>query len=82
MPHASSPAIPPLILVNARLVDPESGTETRGGLLIVDGRIADIGPAVTAANAPTSARIVDCGGDVVAPGLIDMQAFVGEPGAE
>ena len=26
--------------------------------------------------------IVDCGGDVVAPGLVDMRAFVGEPGAE
>src|SRR5947199_206279 len=26
--------------------------------------------------------IVDCAGDVVAPGLIDMRAFIGEPGAE
>ena len=31
---------------------------------------------------PAEARIVDCGGDVVSPGLIDMRAFVGEPGAE
>ena len=27
-------------------------------------------------------RCIDCGGEVVAPGLIDMRAFVGEPGAE
>ena len=32
--------------------------------------------------APADARIVDCGGDVVAPGLVDMRAFIGEPGAE
>jgi dihydroorotase len=68
--------------VNARLVDPASGVETQGGLLVLDGRIADFGPALTAASAPEGAHVVDCRGDVVAPGLIDMLAFVGEPGAE
>ncbi len=72
----------PLLFVNARLVDPSSGVETRGGLLALDGRIADLGPAVTADGAPEGARIVDCRGDVLAPGLVDLQAFVGEPGAE
>lgn len=72
----------PLLLVNARLVDPASGVETRGGLLALNGRIADLGPSVTADGAPDGARIVDCRGDVVAPGLVDLQAFVGEPGAE
>ncbi len=75
-----SPA--PILFVNARLVDPVRGSETRGGLLVRDGRIADLGPALTADSAPGGARIIDCGGDVLAPGLIDMQAFVGEPGAE
>jgi dihydroorotase len=70
----------PTFFANARLIDPATGSETRGGLLVVDGRIADLGPGVGAA--PEGARIVDCGGDVLAPGLIDMQAFVGEPGAE
>lgn len=72
----------PLLFVNARLVDPASGVETGGGLLALDGRIADLGPAITADSAPQGARIVDCEGDVLAPGLIDMQAFLGEPGAE
>lgn len=72
----------PLLFVNARLVDPASGVETRGGLLALNGRIADLGPSVTADGAPDGARIVDCRGDVVAPGLVDLQAFVGEPGAE
>jgi len=72
----------PIALVNARLVDPEALSETRGGVLVAGGRILDLGPAVTADAAPADARVVDCGGDVVSPGLIDMQAFVGEPGAE
>jgi len=79
MPTLHAPAAP-LLLQNARLIDPATGSETRGGLLVVDGRIAELGPGV--GSAPDGARIVDCAGDVVCPGLIDMQAFVGEPGAE
>ena len=33
-------------------------------------------------TAPEGAEIVDCGGLLLAPGLVDMRAFVGEPGAE
>ena len=72
----------PLALLNARLIDPAAGTETRGGLLIIDGVIADLGGAVTRDSVPADAVIIDCAGDMVAPGLIDMRAFVGEPGAE
>ena len=72
----------PFAFLNARLVDPNSECESFGGALIVDGRLAGVGAAVTAANLPAETRIVDCGGDVVAPGLVDMRAFIGEPGAE
>lgn len=71
-----------LALVNARLVDPVAGTETMGGVLIEQGTIRRIGAEVTAANLPQLCRAIDCRGDVVAPGLVDMHAFVGEPGAE
>jgi len=72
----------PLALLNARLIDPAAGTETRGGLLMINGVIADLGGAVTRDSVPADAQIIDCAGDMVAPGLIDMRAFVGEPGAE
>jgi dihydroorotase len=72
----------PLALVNARLIDPVRESEARGGVLIIDGIIRDLGPQVVAASLPPHAHIIDCAGDVVAPGLIDMCAFVGEPGAE
>ena len=71
-----------LALVNARLVDPVAGTETRGGVLVERGYIRQVGPNVTASSLPGQVRTIDCRGDVVAPGLVDMHAFVGEPGAE
>ena len=70
-----------LALLNARLIDPATGLDTRGGVLIADGIIKVVGASVTKDNVG-DARIIDCGGDIVAPGLIDMRVFVGEPGAE
>jgi dihydroorotase len=71
----------PTLLTNARLIDPSSDLDGRGGVLIQDGVIAEAGPGVGKSSAPEGAEIVDCAGKVVAPGLIDMRAFVGEPGA-
>lgn len=68
------------LLHNATLVDPASGRSARGSLLVRDGMIAQIGWGETLA-AP-DAHAIDCGGDIVCPGLIDMRAFLGEPGAE
>jgi dihydroorotase len=71
----------PLVLTDAQLVDPASGREARGSLLVRDGLIADVAWGATPAT-PEGAQAVDCGGLVLAPGLVDMRAFVGEPGAE
>jgi dihydroorotase len=73
---------PALALVNARLIDPGAGRESRGGVLVRDGVIAALGAAVSASALPLGTRMIDCAGDCVAPGLIDLRAFVGEPGAE
>ncbi|MBN9082654.1 MAG: dihydroorotase [Rhizobiales bacterium] len=71
----------PVALINARLLDPATGKETPGGVMIENGLIVDIGAKVTKANAGERTQVVDCGGDIVSPGLIDMCAFIGEPGA-
>ena len=68
-------------LVNARLLDPASGRDELGGVLVEDGSIIDLGPHITAA-ACGGAQIIDCGGRALAPGLIDMMVFTGEPGYE
>ena len=75
-------SVPPIAFINARLVDPVAETESHGGLIVMDGAIAGVGAKVTRAQLPAEARVVDCGGDVVSPGLVDMRVFVGEPGAE
>ncbi len=72
----------PIAFLNARLIDPAEMRESRGGALVVDGKIAALGAAVRRESVPAEARLIDCEGDVVAPGLIDMRAFIGEPGAE
>lgn len=69
----------PTLFVNARLVCPASGRDEIGSLLADGGQIAELGPDVAPAS---RADVVDCKGAVLAPGLIDIGAFVGEPGAE
>jgi dihydroorotase len=69
------------VYINARLVDPASGLDAEGGLLVQDGLIADLGPHLRR-NAPPDTEVIDCNGHVLAPGLIDCQVFTGEPGEE
>jgi dihydroorotase len=66
---------------DAHLVEPASGREGRGAVLIRDGVIADVVWG-TAPDLPGDIQHVDCGGHVLSPGLVDARAFVGEPGAE
>ncbi len=72
----------PILLANARIVDPSRDLDFPGDLLIADGVIRDAKRGIGAAGVPEGTEIVDCRGNIVAPGLVDMRAFVGEPGAE
>ncbi len=65
------------LFTNARLIDPEAGTETRGALLVRDGIIAAI---LTGSDLPQAAQTVDCDGDCLAPGIVDLGVKVSEPG--
>lgn len=81
--HATRPDdFPPIVLYNARLVDPASNRDEIGGIIVVDGMITKIGADVTSASAKKGIQAIDCRGHVLCPGLIDMQVFVGEPGIE
>jgi dihydroorotase len=72
----------PILLTNARIVDPSCDLDIHGDLLIADGIVRDVRRGIGAAGVPEGTKIIDCKDKVVAPGLIDMRAFIGEPGAE
>ncbi|MCX7355501.1 MAG: dihydroorotase [Alphaproteobacteria bacterium] len=79
---ARKPATGRVAYVNARLLDPASGLDTKGGLVTDGEAIAALGPEVTAKSHPEGTIIVDCGGHCLAPGLVDMRVQVREPGEE
>lgn len=79
MAHPNPPA--PTSFINARLIDPASGSDQPGGLHVANGVIADVGPHLRR-NAPSGTHVIDCKGQILAPGLIDMQVSTGEPGTE
>ncbi len=61
---------------NARLIDPEAGTDRLGNLVADNGIIAALGTA----SAPRGAETVDCRGRCLAPGIVDIGVKIGEPG--
>ncbi len=73
------PGVSDTLISNVRLLDPASGTDAHGSLLIRDGLIADHGPAL---GRPDGAVEIDGDGAVLCPGLVDMRAALGEPGFE
>jgi len=68
--------------LNARLLDPASGLDETGALLVEDGKIADVGPHLFKDGAPSVRQVVDCKGLCLAPGLVDMRVQIREPGQE
>lgn len=73
---------PATAYVNARMIDPASGLDTPGALLVEDKLIADLGPHLFADGVPDGIDIIDCGGHVLCPGLVDMHVHLREPGHE
>lgn len=71
----------PLLIENARIVDPASGKDGLGAVLVEEGLIADVrfGASI---EVPKGAEPIDAKGLILAPGLIDMRVFTGEPGKE
>lgn len=69
--------------VNARVLDPSSGMDARGGVMTDGEEIVDFGPALAEAGAVgQDVTVVDCLGRCLAPGLVDMRMQLREPGDE
>ncbi|MGE0718228.1 MAG: dihydroorotase, partial [Alphaproteobacteria bacterium] len=64
--------------VNARLLDPASGRDGPGAILVEDGLVRAVGEPTI----PDGVERVDCRGHLLIPGLVDMRAQLREPGGE
>src|SRR3954465_11578949 len=72
----------PILLTNARIIDPSRDLDMAGDILITDGVIREAKRGIGAAGVPEGTEVVECRGHIVAPGLIDMRASTGDPGGE
>ena len=71
------------IFINARIIDPSQKMDEKGSLILdKKGKVKAIGKNVKKSDAESSAEIFDIKGNVLIPGIVDMKAFVGEPGYE
>lgn len=68
-----------LVIRGGRIIDPGSGTEVTGDIVIEDGRIAGVGPSGIASG---PAQTLDASGLVVTPGFVDIHAHLRDPGFE
>lgn len=72
----------PFAFNNARLVDPESGYDGPGAVVVSGGVIADIARGRDFTDLSSDVRVIDCNGGMLAPGLVDLRVKTGEPGSE
>ena len=72
-------AQPRTAYINARLIDPEQGTDALGSVLTVGDKIWAVGPDAYDEDDRDGITVIDCGGKCLSPGFIDMHVFLGEP---
>lgn len=69
--------------INARIIDPDTGFDEMGALLVVGNKIEDYSTQLFSTGVPDNIdEIIDCGGNILCPGLLDIQVHFREPGQE
>jgi dihydroorotase len=69
----------PMLLRGGRVVDPGRDMDEVVDVLLAEGKVAGFGSKV---EVPEEARVVDCAGKVIVPGLVDVHVHLREPGGE
>ena len=71
------------VFINARIIDPSQKMDEIGSLILDEkGKVKAIGKNIKQNDAKKNAEIIDIKENILVPGLVDMKAFVGEPGFE
>lgn len=71
-----------LVLRNGRLLDPSTGLDSVGDLVVENGRVVRIGPSAAEGCAGEQVQVIDCTGKWIAPGFVDLHVHFREPGHE
>ena len=74
--------IPPVLLRNARIIDPVNGIDEQADLLIHSGKIKELASFIQEDRLPEGVQEIDLTGKIVCPGFIDMHVHLREPGEE
>jgi dihydroorotase len=69
-----------LLVRGGRLIDPKNQIDKLADVLVVDGKVAEVGPNLRAPDAST--KLIDATGKVVTPGFVDLHVHLREPGQE
>ena len=67
-----------IILENGTIYDPYKNKKKVGSILIVNGRVKEVGEVTSSDNT----RKIDCTRKLIVPGFIDIHAHFREPGRE
>ncbi len=70
-----------LLIKNGRVIDPANNIDKKCDVLVIDGKIAEVGTLGPGVE-KTVQKVIDAGGKLVTPGLIDIHVHFREPGDE